>query len=79
MSELTGKPSRAERLRVSCNNCIYVGDDERDIIAGKAANMKTLVAAYGYIEDAASIEAWEADGVIDQPHNLLEHPLVGLT
>jgi phosphoglycolate phosphatase len=69
----------AERLRVSCNNCIYVGDDERDIIAGKAANMKTLVAAYGYIEDAASIEAWEADGVIDQPHNLLEHPLVGLT
>jgi phosphoglycolate phosphatase len=68
----------AERLRVSCNNCIYVGDDERDIIAGKAANMKTLVAAYGYIEDAASIEAWEADGVIDQPHNLLEHPLVGL-
>ena len=68
----------AERLGVNCNNCIFVGDDERDIIAGKAANMKTLVAAYGYIEDAASIEAWEADGLIDQPHDLLEHPLVGL-
>ena len=69
----------AERLRVSCNNCIYVGDDERDIIAGKAASMKTLVAAYGYIEDATEIATWEADGVIDLPHDLLKHPLVGLT
>jgi 2-phosphoglycolate phosphatase len=69
----------AERLQVSCNNCIYVGDDERDIIAGKAASMKTLVAAYGYIENAADIEAWQADGIIDLPQNLLEHPLVGLT
>jgi 2-phosphoglycolate phosphatase len=69
----------AERLGVSCNNCVYVGDDERDIVAGKAASMKTLVAAYGYIEDADSIEGWEADGVIDQPHDLLGHPLLGLT
>ena len=69
----------AERLRVSCNNCIYVGDDERDIIAGKAASMKTLVAAYGYIEDATDIATWEAGGVIDLPDDLLKHPLVGLT
>jgi N-acetyl-D-muramate 6-phosphate phosphatase len=68
----------AERLGVSCNNCIYVGDDERDIVAGKAAEMKTLVAAYGYIEDAASIGAWQADGVIDHPRELLGHPLLGL-
>jgi phosphoglycolate phosphatase len=68
----------AERLGVSCNNCIYVGDDERDIVAGKAAEMKTLVAAYGYIEDASSIEAWQADGVIDHPRELLGHPLLGL-
>lgn len=46
----------AERLGIACADCIYVGDDERDIIAGKAANMKTLVAAYGYIEDAGAIE-----------------------
>ena len=68
----------AERLGVSCNNCIYVGDDERDIVAGKAAEMKTLVAAYGYIEDTASIGAWQADGVIDHPRELLGHPLLGL-
>jgi phosphoglycolate phosphatase len=68
----------AERLGVNCNNCIYVGDDERDIVAGKAAEMKTLVAAYGYIEDAASIGAWQADGIIDHPHELLGHSLLGL-
>lgn len=69
----------AQRLGISCNNCIYVGDDERDIVAGKAAGMKTLVAAYGYIEEAANIETWQADGVIDRPHDLLAHPLLGLT
>jgi phosphoglycolate phosphatase-like HAD superfamily hydrolase len=37
--------------------------------------MKTLVAAYGYIEDAAAIPGWQADGVIDHPADLLHHPL----
>lgn len=66
----------AERLGIACGNCIYVGDDERDIIAGKAANMKTLVAAYGYIEDADAVEGWQADGVIDSPGDLLNHSLM---
>ncbi len=66
----------AERLRVDCKNCVYVGDDERDVVAGKAAGMKTLVATYGYIEDGTSIEAWGADGLIDQPGDLLRHPLL---
>jgi 2-phosphoglycolate phosphatase len=65
----------AARIGVACEACIYVGDDERDIVAGKAANMKTLVAAYGYIEDAAAIPGWQADGVIDHPADLLHHPL----
>ena len=65
----------AERIGVDCSRCLYVGDDERDIIAGRAANMKTLVAAYGYIEDANEIEGWRADGVIDRPLDLLQHPL----
>ena len=66
----------AERLGVDCNKCVYVGDDERDIVAGKAANMKTLVAAYGYIENADAIEGWDADGVIDRPEDLLQHWLM---
>ncbi|MBT8434968.1 MAG: phosphoglycolate phosphatase [Gammaproteobacteria bacterium] len=66
----------AERLRVDCGNCVYVGDDERDIIAARAAGMKSLVAAYGYIEDGVSIEAWNADGLIGRPADLLQHPLL---
>ena len=65
----------ARRIGVDCRQCIYLGDDERDIVAGKAANMKTLVAAYGYIEDAQAIAGWDADGVIDQPADLLQHPI----
>lgn len=66
----------AERLGVDCDKCVYVGDDERDIVAGKAANMKTLVAAYGYIEDADAIEGWNADGIIDRPDDLFQHWLM---
>jgi phosphoglycolate phosphatase len=66
----------AERIGVDCHRCIYVGDDERDIVAGRAAQMKTLVAAYGYIEDADAIPGWQADGVIAAPRDLLQHPLM---
>ena len=66
----------AERIGVDCRRCIYVGDDERDIVAGRAARMKTLVAAWGYIDSATDIADWNADGVIDQPFDLLQHPLM---
>ena len=69
----------AERLGVNSEQCLYVGDDERDIVAGKAANMKTLVAAYGYIEHGVDFERWGADGVIDSPGELLQHPLMAQT
>ena len=66
----------AARLGIDCEKCVYVGDDERDIIAGKAANMKTLIAAYGYIDDADAIHGWNADGIIDSPAALLQHSLL---
>jgi phosphoglycolate phosphatase len=66
----------ARRIGIDNEQCIYVGDDERDIVAGKAARMKTLVAAYGYIEDADAIAGWNADGIIDRPTDLLQHPLM---
>jgi len=69
----------AERLGVACERCIYVGDDERDVVAARAANMKSLVAAYGYIEDAAAIAGWQADGIIDRPGDLLSHALMDAT
>ena len=66
----------AERIGVECRHCVYIGDDERDIVAGKAARMITLVAAYGYIGASVDIHAWNADGIIEQPRELLQHPLL---
>ncbi|MCZ6668725.1 MAG: phosphoglycolate phosphatase [Gammaproteobacteria bacterium] len=68
----------AETIGIACQNCVYVGDDQRDIDAGTAANMKTLIAAYGYIEANTNIENWRADGVIQNPLDLLTHPLLKL-
>ena len=47
--------------------CLYIGDDLRDIRAGKAAGMPTLAAAWGYCGDAAPVHTWQADAVIDSP------------
>jgi len=47
-------------------DCIYVGDDERDIVAGKAANMRTIAAAYGYC-GLSEVAAWQADAVAHSP------------
>lgn len=51
--------------------CIYLGDDERDVQAGKAAGMQTLIANWGYINDAQAPSAWGADGKIDTPQETL--------
>ena len=52
--------------------CVYVGDAERDIIAGTAAGMATIVASYGYIEPQDEPRDWQADGIIDSPAALLD-------
>jgi 2-phosphoglycolate phosphatase len=51
---------------------IYVGDDLRDIEAGRAAGMRTVAARWGYLGDGLPIEQWGADHVIDRPGDLLE-------
>ncbi|PLC54961.1 phosphoglycolate phosphatase [Pollutimonas nitritireducens] len=48
-------------------DCIYVGDDERDIIAGKAAGMATIVAAYGYCGKETALHTWQADAIAESP------------
>ena len=62
----------AVALSVDAADCLYVGDAERDIAAGQAAGMKTLVARYGYLGAADSPEKWPADGWIDSLPALLE-------
>ena len=61
----------ARRLCVVSERCIYVGDDERDIVAGHAAGMPTVAAAYGYLGSIAEITAWNANATIDSPAGLL--------
>lgn len=52
--------------------CLYVGDDIRDITAGRSAGMKTVAAAYGYLGNGAAIQAWEADAIIRHPLEILK-------
>jgi phosphoglycolate phosphatase len=49
---------------------MYVGDDLRDIQAGRAAGMRTVVASYGYLGDGPHYAAWGADHVIHSPAEL---------
>ncbi|MDR2838670.1 MAG: HAD-IA family hydrolase [Azonexus sp.] len=50
---------------------LYIGDDRRDIIAGKAAGCATIAAAWGYLGSGGPISEWGADWIIDQPDDLL--------
>ncbi|MFO1405748.1 MAG: HAD-IA family hydrolase [Azonexus sp.] len=49
---------------------LYVGDDRRDIIAGRAAGTKTAAAAYGYLGDSGPLELWNADFIVNHPDEL---------
>ncbi len=51
----------ARLARVDPARCVYVGDDERDVQAGRAAGMRTVAAAYGYCGDASPPHTWGAD------------------
>ena len=53
-------------------DAVYVGDDLRDITAGRAAGMKTIAVRYGYLGDETPIENWGADYIVDTPRALSE-------
>lgn len=59
------------RIGVEPRQCLYVGDDERDMLAGKAARMATVAARYGYLGPGADAARWPADAAIDAPLQLL--------
>ena len=62
-----------EHIGVAPKNCIYVGDAQRDIQAGQAAGMKTVVALFGYIDVTDKPKQWGADVAINTPKELLNH------
>jgi N-acetyl-D-muramate 6-phosphate phosphatase len=50
---------------------VYVGDDQRDVQAGRAAGLRTIAASYGYLGEGVPIDQWGADHVIAAPGELV--------
>ncbi|TSA13400.1 MAG: HAD family hydrolase [Betaproteobacteria bacterium] len=63
----------AAALRLSPSECLYVGDDLRDVQAARAAGMPVLAAKYGYLGDGGAIETWQADAIIEHPRQVLDY------
>ena len=60
----------ARRMGMHPEACVYVGDDHRDVQAGRAAGMRTVAAAWGYLGKGDSIDAWEADAICATPSDV---------
>lgn len=54
------------------DQALYVGDDARDVTAGRAAGVRTVAVRYGYLGASDSIDTWGADHVVDTPRGILE-------
>ena len=59
-------------LDMDALDCVYVGDDERDIAAARAAHMPSVVALWGYRLDNDDPLAWGGDVVFATPHALMD-------
>lgn len=60
-----------EKLNLPPSQCLYVGDAPRDIEAGNAANMTTIIAKWGYIQNLEECQHWSADIHCEQPTDIL--------
>ncbi|MCX9156024.1 phosphoglycolate phosphatase [Niveibacterium sp. 24ML] len=60
-----------DRAGVPAAQTVYVGDDIRDIQAGRAAGMRTIAAAWGYLGEGEPIHRWGADAIVSDPSGLL--------
>jgi phosphoglycolate phosphatase len=62
----------AGELGIAPTNIVYVGDDERDVLAARAAGMAALVAGYGYIGDGPPPILWGAEAIVESPAGILD-------
>ena len=60
-------------INVDPENCIYVGDDLRDVEAGLAAGMKVIIASYGYLGNDSDPANWGSHGMIKKPQDLIQY------
>ena len=56
----------ATAISIAPQSCVYVGDDERDIQAGRAAGMRTVAVRFGYL-NGSSPDHWGADVIVSTP------------
>ena len=63
----------AQLMGIAAEDCLYLGDDLRDMEAAKAAEMTGIIAAYGYIDPQADLGSWPAAGRVDSPFELLRY------
>ena len=59
------------QIGIAPEHCLYVGDAERDMQAGKQAGMQTVLVNWGYIADSDPVADWPADYRVDSPQELL--------
>ena len=62
----------ASQLSLSPQQCLYVGDAERDVQSARAAGMPVLVARYGYLGPDDNPDAWGPDALIDAPTQIID-------
>jgi N-acetyl-D-muramate 6-phosphate phosphatase len=62
----------ARAIGIAAERCVYAGDAERDIQAGRAAGMTTVVAGYGYLSAEDDPMSWLPSGVVTEPLQLLD-------
>jgi len=62
-----------EKINVSPTDCIYLGDDLRDVKASLAAGMEPVIARYGYLGNDQPPESWGARHIIEKPQDLLAY------
>lgn len=62
----------ARRAGRPAADCVYVGDDRRDVDAGRAAAMGTVAAAWGYLGNGDAPASWGADHLIARPRELID-------
>ena len=60
----------AKVIGIAPEHCAYVGDDERDVQAGRAAGMKTVAVRYGYL-NGSNPATWGADAIAENPHEII--------
>lgn len=58
-------------IGIAAENCIYVGDDERDVISGRSVGMRTVVASWGYLGSGRPPREWGADAIATTPAEIL--------